>query len=83
MMNCPGCPGWMGGWMMLFPILFLIAIVVGAMLVIRAVQGGSRWRPREPGGEGRRDPLEILEERFARGEIDAQEFEERRRTLRP
>jgi putative membrane protein len=29
----------------------------------------------------RRTPLDILKERFARGEIDKQEYEERRRVL--
>jgi putative membrane protein len=28
-----------------------------------------------------RTPLDILKERFARGEIDKEEYEERRRTL--
>jgi putative membrane protein len=32
-------------------------------------------------GSGRKRAIEILEERFARGEIDREEFEERRRLL--
>jgi len=39
---------------------------------------GHRCRRRR----GASDALAILEERFARGEIDAQEFEERRKALR-
>lgn len=75
-----GCPGWMSGSMMLLPILFVIAIVLGIFLLVRALQGGGRRR-HERGRESP-DPFGILEERFARGEIDAQELEERRRALR-
>jgi len=62
-----------GGFGFLWMALFWIGVV---LLVVWAVrQFGSR-EP-EPGKRA----LEILEERFARGDIDAQEFEARRSEL--
>jgi len=57
-------------WWMWFPgLLVLVALIVfGAWAV-------SRSAPRTGG------PVRILEERHARGEIDAEEFERRRTTL--
>jgi putative membrane protein len=63
-------------WMILWALVF-IAVVAGAgVLIWRAVQqrGGSDTRP----WSGAHD---TLDERFARGEIDAEEYEQRRRTL--
>lgn len=72
-----------GGWMFLGPVMMivvLVALVAGVVLVIRWLGG-----PHHPaGGHGRhggRDAMDILRERFARGEIDKEEFEERRRLL--
>ena len=65
--------GWMWVWWLLI-ILGVIALVVG---LVRA--GGPRG-----GGDmrGRRSSArEILDERFARGEIDEQEYRARRREL--
>lgn len=62
-------------WMMLIPALFLAALVIGGILLVRKL-----WAP--DGGGGRRgSALRILEERFARGEIDHDEFNERRERL--
>lgn len=81
---------WDGGWwmgmmalgMLLFLLLFLAPIVGGVYLVVRAVRGdgglGSAGLGR---GRPRSNALSILEERYARGEIDSEEFEERRRNL--
>jgi putative membrane protein len=56
----------------------VIAIVV---LVVRWL--GGPWHGQAPSQHVSpgRTPLDILKERFARGEIDKQEFEERRRVL--
>lgn len=68
---------WMGsmmGWVwMLTWILFLAALVVGIVFLVRSLT--DRGSVRGPAA------LDILEERFARGEIDRDEFEERRRIL--
>ena len=72
-MMMTGCDG---GGMLLWSLLFLILIVGGIWLAVRAFRGheGSST----PGVSSARH---ILEERFARGEIDRDEFEERRRAL--
>ena len=56
----------------------LAVVVVVAVVVVaaRAFGGGSSWN-----GPRRGTALQILEDRFARGEIDAAEFEEKRRVL--
>jgi putative membrane protein len=56
-------------------ILFLALPVAAVLLLIRWLSG-SRGSA-SPG----QAPLDILRERYARGEIDKEEFEERRRTL--
>lgn len=62
-----------GGFGFLWMALFWIGV---ALLVIWAVR-----RPEEPTTRPRRSALEILEERFARGELDADEFTARRHQL--
>jgi putative membrane protein len=56
-------------------ILSWVAIVAVIVLVVRALGGSSSTsRPR-------RDPRDILDERFARGELSEEEYRERRRIL--
>lgn len=76
MMYGPGDGGWWGTGMVLVALLFLALIVIGVILVVRSPDAD---RPRRRSERSR--AREILDERFARGEIDAQEYEERRRTL--
>ncbi len=77
---------WGGGWgwghMIFGPLMmiaFVGAIVVVAVLLIRWLGGGSTAPAAPP--PARKTPLDILQERFARGEIDKEEFEERQRLL--
>jgi putative membrane protein len=69
-----------GGWIFgpIMMILFVAVIVAVVVLVVRWLGGAGA------GGAGARPKaaLDILEERFARGEIDKDEFETRRQTLR-
>ncbi len=74
---------WGGGWWMflgpLMMILFIAAIVVVVVLAVRWLGGPSQRGPLYP--PPGKTPLDILKERFARGEIDKDEFEERRHAL--
>lgn len=77
---------WGGGWYgMIFGPLFMILVlglvIAVAVLLVRWLAGPwhSIQAPHHmsPG----RTPLDILKERYARGEINKDEFEERRRVL--
>jgi len=62
-------------------IAVLAAIVAVIVLVIRWVGGGAPGQPPQGYGQPRKSALDILKDRFAKGEIDKAEFEERRRVL--
>ncbi len=70
-------PMWWGVWglgMMFMMLLFWGLIIVGIVLAIRWLLGQGR--------ESRADSaLEILRQRYARGEINKEEFEARKRDL--
>lgn len=81
----PHMAGWHGGWggMILGPLLMIFVPVLLIVAVLFAVRrfwpsstGPSSAQPIVP-----QTPLDILKERFARGDIDKEEFEERRRIL--
>lgn len=70
--------GW-GGWilMTLSMVAFWALVVFGVIALFRSGQDG---RPVRPPRE--RDAQQILDERFARGEIDRDEYEARLDALR-
>ncbi len=69
--------GW--GWMIGGPFVMILLVAAVVVLVVLAV----RWLAGPGTIQGRKgkNALDILEERFARGEIDKAEFEERHKTL--
>lgn len=72
-----GGPGWFMGPVMM--ILFLVVAVVVVVAVVRWLGGTSHGMHK--GHFGRESALDILRERYARGEIDGNEYDERRRKL--
>ncbi len=75
---------WSGGWHGWFfgPLMMIVFIAVAVVVVVLLVRwlGASHDRGAPYVAPGK-TPLDILKERFARGEIDKDEFEERRRVL--
>ena len=68
--------GWFGG---IFMVVFWILILVGVIFLIRwLVQ--STGKDRATGG-GTNSALEILKERYARGEIEKEEFDIKKKDL--
>ncbi len=75
---------WDGGgwWMFLGPLWMIIVIgllIAGIVVLVRWLGGGPVIGGHGPAASSR--ALDILKERFARGEIDEEEFEKRRRLL--
>jgi putative membrane protein len=82
MMGWYGDGGWgWAGWlvMTLMMVAFWGLVVWGLVAIFR---GTTRSDDRNTDGGRTRDPLEILDERFARGEIDAEEYRARQDVLR-
>jgi putative membrane protein len=68
---------WLGMAMMLVTVVALL--VVAAVVVVRLP--GPRDRPGSGDRSAERSAMEVLQARFARGEIDEEEFQRRRRAL--
>jgi putative membrane protein len=65
--------GWIG---MLAMVFWWVAVVIGLVALVR-------WlAPRERNmRDDEKSPMEILKERYAKGEIDRREFEEKKKDL--
>jgi len=69
--------GWWGIWgfgMMLFMFLFWALVIIGIVL-------GIRWLVRQGRPESSDSALDVLRQRYARGEINREEFEAKRKDL--
>lgn len=71
--------GW-GGWFgMIFMIIFWILVIVGAIYLIKWLMGNFQKSRDSSAGTNR--ALEILKERYARGEISREEFNQAKQDL--
>ena len=69
-------------WAMFLPMLWPIVMIgVLAAVVMLIMRSGRTETPGQHPDGWRQTPFEILSERFARGEIDRQEYEERKGLL--
>ncbi|MFF0393598.1 SHOCT domain-containing protein [Kitasatospora sp. NPDC004615] len=69
---------WPGPWVLVFPFFWLLVVVLVVLALRRVV-----WRRRGwwGGGSFEHAPLAVLGRRYAQGEIDAEEYRERRAVL--
>ncbi|MFF8867748.1 SHOCT domain-containing protein [Streptomyces sp. NPDC015139] len=86
---------WYGGWgpggwflMLVTTLLFWALVVAAGVALVRHLSASPRgrqaappWEPGDPRWDGRRAE-ELLAERFARGQIDEEEYERRLALLR-
>lgn len=74
---------WGGGWLgwIFGPLMMFLVIggIIAAIVFLARSMGGHAHSAHGP--LFRPGPLDILKERFARGEIDKEEYEDRRRVL--
>lgn len=66
---------WWGPWHMLMPLLFLGLIVAGVIFLVRKL-----WPDEQRHFRGSR-ALDLLDERYAKGEIDREEYQRRRQDI--
>ena len=77
MMNNMGDFGWLPGFGWIFMLLFWGLVILGIVAIVKwIVAGGASGNT-----EKSKTALEILEERYARGEIEREEFEQKKRDL--
>lgn len=75
---------WGGGnwFMFLTSIVVLVAVIVGIVFLVRGLSGGGAtsdqrsWQPQRESAE------ELLRHRYAAGEIDREEYQQKLRDLR-
>ena len=72
---------WMSG-MWIFPLGFLIIMLVFCLLVFRrGCCGPPWWHSSNRGGPGAETPLDILKRRYASGEISKDEFDRMKKDI--
>lgn len=64
------------GWFLtiLFWVLFIGGIALVVVLIFRSIE--------KQGEERKKTPMEILDERYAKGEIDEEEYEKKKRKIK-
>lgn len=82
MSNWGGSGGWGMGFGLLFMILFWGLVILGIVALVRwLVQQSQPRRERDGRAPPEKTPLEIVRERYARGEIHREEYERMKRDL--
>ena len=76
----PGMIGYGAVWVMgIINIIFWVAVIIGVIYLIKWLSASSKQ-----GGKEKKEntALDILKERYAKGEINREEFEEKKKVLK-
>lgn len=75
----PGRGGWGIGWGFgwIFGLLFMVALVAGIVWLVSTIANSGT----SPSTRQEESALDLLKKRYARGEINKQEFEEKKKDL--
>lgn len=68
--------GYMGVWGWFFMVVFWVLIIIGIVALVRGASGNGERHHR-----GENSALDILKERYAKGEMTRKEFEEKKKDL--
>jgi putative membrane protein len=79
MYNWGSYSGWGMGFGMVFMLLFWVLVILGIAALIRWLMTQSS----PSRGSRDKSPLEIVQERYARGEINREEYEQKKQDLEP
>lgn len=78
--------GFVGGW--LLPLLFWGLLILGFVLLFKYLLTSHKEKDKESATaissssySGERTPLDIVKERYAKGEINREEFEQKKKDL--
>ena len=69
--------GWGMGFGMITVVLFWVLVILGIVILVKWIAAGTAGGERTPV----KSALDILKERYARGEIGRDEFEQKKRDL--
>lgn len=75
-------PGW-GGWLLMTfgMVAFWALVIVAVVALVRALREPGAPSTPQPTQTSSPDPLRLLDERFARGEMDVEDYRTRRELL--
>jgi len=79
----PGMMNWGYGvgWVMgIINIIFWVAVIIGVVYLIKWLSSSSKQKGQE--GKSVDSALDVLRERYAKGEISREEFEEKKKVLK-
>ncbi len=65
----------------IFQVLFWVLIISLVVMLFRRHRAGQSWKGMMDGAPWKKTPLDILKERYAKGEIQKAEFEDKKKDL--